>query len=81
MRQCRTQPLSKIPPPKPSSGRAEAQAETKTKRQPPYHVVLWNDDDHTFDYVVQMMHELFGHPPEKGYQIAAKSIPRAGPSC
>lgn len=42
----------------------------KARRQPPYNVILWNDDDHTFGYVVEMMHELFGHPPEKGYQIA-----------
>lgn len=44
----------------------------KTKRQPPYNVILWNDDDHSFDYVIQMMQELFGHPPEKGYQIAVE---------
>jgi ATP-dependent Clp protease adaptor protein ClpS len=42
----------------------------KTKRQPPYNVILLNDDDHTFHYVIAMMQELFGHPPEKGYQIA-----------
>ncbi len=42
----------------------------KTKRQPPYNVVLLNDDDHTFRYVITMMQELFGYPPEKGMQIA-----------
>jgi ATP-dependent Clp protease adaptor protein ClpS len=42
----------------------------KPKRQPPYHVILWNDDDHTYDYVVRMMQRLFGHPVEKGMQIA-----------
>lgn len=40
------------------------------KRQPRYHVVLWNDDDHTYEYVILMMHELFGHAVEKGFQIA-----------
>ena len=35
-----------------------------------YHVVLWNDDDHTFQYVVGMLKQLFGHPPEKGLQLA-----------
>jgi len=44
--------------------------EHKTKRQPPYNVVLLNDDDHTFQYVIAMMMELFGHPAEKGFQIA-----------
>ena len=42
----------------------------KPKRQPRYHVLLWNDEDHTYEYVIVMLHELFGHPPEKGFQIA-----------
>lgn len=44
--------------------------ETKTKRLPPYNVVLLNDDDHSFDYVISMLQQLFGHPPERGYQMA-----------
>jgi ATP-dependent Clp protease adaptor protein ClpS len=44
--------------------------ETKTKRQPPYNVILLNDDDHTFPYVIHMLKELFAHPEEKGYQLA-----------
>ena len=45
-------------------------ADKKPKRQPPYQVILWNDDDHTYDYVIAMLAKLFGHPPEKGYQLA-----------
>ena len=44
--------------------------ETKAKRQPPYHVILMNDDDHTVQYVVNMMQRIFGHPVERGYKIA-----------
>lgn len=44
----------------------------KPRRQPPYHVVLWNDDDHTHAYVIAMLQKLFGHPPEKGYQLACE---------
>ena len=44
--------------------------EQQTKRQPPYHVVLWNDDDHSYDYVVTMLMDLFAYPPEKGFQMA-----------
>jgi ATP-dependent Clp protease adaptor protein ClpS len=40
------------------------------RRQPPYHVVLWNDEDHTYQYVIAMLMELFGYPTEKGYQLA-----------
>ncbi len=45
-------------------------ADKKPKRQPPYQVILWNDDDHTYEYVILMLATLFGHPPEKGYQLA-----------
>jgi ATP-dependent Clp protease adaptor protein ClpS len=40
------------------------------KKLPPYHVILLNDDDHSFEYVIKMLQQLFGHPPEKGYQMA-----------
>src|SRR5438105_743283 len=42
----------------------------KVKRQPPYNVVLLNDDDHTFEYVIAMLRELFGYPPEQGMVMA-----------
>ena len=42
----------------------------KPRRQPRYHVVLWNDDDHTFEYVITMLQQLFGHPPETGFTLA-----------
>lgn len=43
---------------------------SKPKRQPRYHVVLWNDDDHTYEYVIAMLRRLFGIEPEKGFRIA-----------
>ena len=42
----------------------------KVKTQPPYNVILLNDDDHTFEYVIEMLKKLFGHPEPKGYQMA-----------
>jgi ATP-dependent Clp protease adaptor protein ClpS len=63
-----------------TSGVAEAVEETavkprsdrkkKPKRQPRYSVILWDDQEHTPEYVVAMMQKLFGHPAEKGMQIA-----------
>jgi ATP-dependent Clp protease adaptor protein ClpS len=44
--------------------------QTKTRRQPPYNVVLLDDDYHTFEYVITMLQQLFGHPREKGFQMA-----------
>jgi ATP-dependent Clp protease adaptor protein ClpS len=49
----------------------------KTKRQPPYHVILLNDDDHTYDYVIRMLKELFGHPEERGF-LMAKEVDERG---
>lgn len=48
----------------------ERQPKKKTRRQPRYHVVLWNDDDHTYEYVILMLADLFAHPPETGYKMA-----------
>jgi ATP-dependent Clp protease adaptor protein ClpS len=31
---------------------------------------LWDDDEHTYAYVIRMMQELFAYSPEKAYQIA-----------
>ncbi len=53
-----------------TSRRLKTQEKEKVKKQPPYHVVLLNDDDHSFEYVIGMLQQLFGHPKEKGYQMA-----------
>lgn len=42
----------------------------KTEGLPPYNVVLLDDDDHSFEYVIYMLKAIFGHPPEKGYRMA-----------
>lgn len=46
--------------------------ERKPKRQPRFHVILWDDDDHSYEYVVLMMRQLFGHPFEQGFEMAKK---------
>jgi ATP-dependent Clp protease adaptor protein ClpS len=50
--------------------RVRQHSREKVQRQPPYHVVLWNDEEHTYEYVIKMLLELFGHPPEKGFLLA-----------
>ncbi len=42
----------------------------ETQGLPPYNVILLNDDDHSYDYVVLMLNKIFGHPPEKGLKMA-----------
>ncbi len=53
----------------------------KPKQQPRYHVILWNDDDHSYEYVMLMMQELFRHPLEKGYVIAREVDTRGKAIC
>ena len=50
----------------------EAKTQKATKRQPPYNVVLLNDDDHSFEYVIGMLQQLFGYPREQGERLATK---------
>ncbi len=42
----------------------------RPKRQPRFSVILWNDEAHTYAYVIVMLMELFGHSAEKGFQLA-----------
>ena len=42
--------------------RAETDASTQTRRQPPYNVVILNDEEHTFEYVIDLLTKLFRHP-------------------
>jgi ATP-dependent Clp protease adaptor protein ClpS len=42
----------------------------KVRMQPRYNVVLLDDDDHTFEYVIVMLRDIFGHPVEKGFKLA-----------
>jgi ATP-dependent Clp protease adaptor protein ClpS len=53
-----------------TSRRLREEEKEEVKKQPPYHVILFNDEDHTFDYVIEMLKKLFGHPEPKGFQMA-----------
>ena len=44
----------------------------KTQLQPPYHVVLLDDQDHTYAYVVEMLGKIFGYGREKAFQMASE---------
>lgn len=46
--------------------------QNQTKKQPRYNVILWDDSDHSYQYVVMMLQKLFRHPHEKGFQIATE---------
>ena len=39
---------------------------------PQWHVVLLNDDDHTYEYVIEMLMTLFGHSLEASLAMACE---------
>ena len=42
----------------------------KIDELPPFHVVLLDDDDHSYEYVIDMLQSLFRHPLEQAFQLA-----------
>lgn len=40
--------------------------------EPPYHVILHDDDSHTYEYVIEMMISIFGFDVERSYRIACE---------
>jgi ATP-dependent Clp protease adaptor protein ClpS len=61
-----------------SAGTGTAVAEPKAKQErkqrevPRYHVILWDSDQHSYDYVERMLRELFGHTQEQCHKLAEK---------
>jgi len=44
--------------------------EDVVKLIPRYHVILLDDNEHTYDYVIEMLMELFGHSKETAFLMA-----------
>jgi ATP-dependent Clp protease adaptor protein ClpS len=45
---------------------------SEPKRQPPYAVVVENDDLHTFEYVIEGLQKVCGHARQKAFLLAAE---------
>lgn len=56
--------------PETTSAPQRAEKKPQPKQAPKYQVILWDDQFHTFEYVIQMMQKLFHVPRERGMQIA-----------
>jgi ATP-dependent Clp protease adaptor protein ClpS len=59
-------------PPQIERERKKEPSAARPKKQPPYAVVLLNDDEHTFQYVVETLGKVFGYPLEKCYTLTAQ---------
>src|SRR4051812_27876509 len=49
----------------------------KPKKLPPYNVILLNDDDHTYEYVIEMLRAVFAIPETRGFDLA-KAVDKSG---
>ena len=56
-------------PPK-AAPKKSARSKRKPKQLPPYNVVLLDDDDHTYDYVIEMLGKVFGYAKERAFKLA-----------
>ncbi|MCH2128493.1 MAG: ATP-dependent Clp protease adaptor ClpS [Pirellulaceae bacterium] len=50
--------------------RQSTSGQDRAQRQPRFQVILWNDEDHSFSYVVRLLSELFGYARTLGWQMA-----------
>jgi len=65
------------PPENETRKERRTRTEEKTRREPNWHVIIWNDEVHTYEYVIELLMTLFGHSPEKAYQIT-REVDRSG---
>jgi ATP-dependent Clp protease adaptor protein ClpS len=49
--------------------RSKTDSSTKTKKLPPYNVIILNDEEHTFEYVIDMLMKVFTHPFPKAEEL------------
>jgi ATP-dependent Clp protease adaptor protein ClpS len=47
----------------------ESETDTRTRRQPPYAVILHNDDLNTMEFVVIVLRKVFGYAVEKCLEL------------
>ena len=50
----------------------EIEEDTRDKIQPLYHVILLNDEDHTYDYVIEMLVKVFTMTESKAFSHAVE---------
>ena len=51
---------------------SRAATETHTQQLPPYNVIILNDEEHTFDYVIEMLTKLFAHSVTTAKEMAVR---------
>lgn len=47
----------------------DVEEEIKTRRIPPYNVILENDDHHSMEFVIDVLQKALGYSVERSYQL------------
>ena len=50
--------------------KADPKTRSAVEALPPYHVILLDDNDHTYEYVTEMLESLFSHSEEQAFLLA-----------
>ncbi|MEM1011384.1 MAG: ATP-dependent Clp protease adaptor ClpS [Planctomycetota bacterium] len=63
----------------PITQKATTTKPSKPKRRPlvPWHVILLDDDDHTYAYVIHMLATVCGHAADRAFRLA-KEVDESG---
>lgn len=46
--------------------------QVKTTESPFYDIILLDDDYHSYDYVIEMLHSIFGHSSTTAFEMACE---------
>jgi len=58
------------PPTEPTvAPRTRPRSDTRTRRVPPYHLVIGNDDHHSMEFVVDVLRKVLGVPLERAMAL------------
>ena len=56
--------------------RTKPRSSSKTRQIPPYHVVLENDDDHSFEFVVETLQKALGMSVQRAFLLTNEAHSR-----
>lgn len=53
-------------------GRRREESRDRPKKQPPYAVIVHNDEEHTWPYVIDVLQQVCGYDMEKAYLLTSQ---------
>jgi ATP-dependent Clp protease adaptor protein ClpS len=53
--------------------RSLPETDNQTRLLPPYHVILENDDHHTFEFVISVLRKVFRVTEQRAYEFAVQA--------